>query len=50
MVTLLVEGGEKIQWHSAWNKYAVLEATSTHKLQLTLETLLKTTLVHHREK
>ena len=50
MVMLLVEGGEKIQWHRAWNKYALLEATSIHKLQLTLEILLKTTLVHHLEK
>ena len=40
MVMLLVEGGEKIQRHRAWNKYALLEATSTHKLHLTLETLL----------
>ena len=40
MVMLLVEGGEKIQRYRAWNKYALLEATSTHKLHLTLETLL----------
>ena len=39
MVMLLVEGGENIQWHRAWNKYALLEATSIHKLQLTLEIL-----------
>ena len=38
MVMLLVEGGEKIQWHRAWNKHALLEATSIHKLQLTLVT------------
>ena len=50
MVMLLVEGGEKIQRHRTWNKYALSEATSTHKLQLMLETLLKTTLDHHREK